>query len=102
MSRYTEAQLLELIGQVNRLTKSPERPMSEIWVEQWRVGHYHLKRGRDGYMLARITSDAGEWLDVFGAGWMTKPELGMRLESFILGLEEAREVWENRITMAWV
>lgn len=100
MSRYTEAQLLELIGQVNRLSLLPENSLSGE--NRYVVGYYHLKRGRDGYMLARIVSADGMSDDVFGAGWMTKPELGMRLESFILGLEEAREVWENRITMAWV
>jgi hypothetical protein len=87
MSRYTEAQLIELIGRVNDMTSSPDYMMPLVGV--FAIGHYYLKRGRDGYMLSRIVSEQGECIDVFGQGWMTKPELGARIASYILGLEQA-------------
>jgi hypothetical protein len=105
MSRYTEAQLIELIVQVNRLTESPE---SMFYSQQGidccpQTGHYYLKRGRDGYMLARIVCHSGEWRDVFGQGWTTKPELGARLDAYVKGLEEARRcVVKHNQAMAWM
>jgi hypothetical protein len=91
MSRYTEKQLVELIRRVNDITASPDTAMSFGRTEH-NTGHHYLKRGRDGYMLARITSAEGDCCDVFRAGWMTKPELGMRLDSFLLGLDTKHEV----------
>jgi hypothetical protein len=100
MSRYTEAQLIELIGRVNDITSSPDYMMPLVGV--FAIGHYYLKRGRDGYMLARIMSEDGECCDVFGQGWMTKPELGARLDAYVKGLEEARRcVVKHSRAMAW-
>lgn len=90
MSRYTEAQLVSLIGQVNRLTDSPLEPLTADWGPS--VGHHYLRRGTGGYLLAKAGNAAGEYTDVFGAGWMTKPELGIRLEAYVKGLEAARRV----------
>jgi hypothetical protein len=105
MSRYTEAQLHEMIDQINRMTCAPDTmtvPVREGVRVVFNVGHYYMKRSRNGYILYRITSDDGECSDVFGQGWMTKPELGAILQAYALGLEEARRcVVKHNQAMAW-
>jgi hypothetical protein len=83
--QVTQAQLMEVVDRINRITGSPMTPYTDGKIN---IGNYHLSGAYGGVCLHRMHNQGGGVSSPLSTGHIPKRELLNLMHSYIMGLTE--------------
>ena len=90
--RITKKQLENKVNYLNDLTGNAREPY--IFGKGSNVGTYYIQGAYGGYQLQQIVNKSGGARTLLNTGYTTKKELYNNINSFLLGIELGKNVYQ--------
>jgi hypothetical protein len=94
--RITDKHLKSLVDYINTITDSPKESykLGQDGRYHAQIGCYCLDYAYSGVQLQRICNDGGGVSQPIGGGYGTKRELYEKLQAYIRGIQDGKELYK--------